>query len=311
MAIADGAGAVRARAASGRAAVALRASTRAVRIRVDTAPEAIVREVTVPATSTTMTARAAKSVVPRTGMAKGPSADADTTGSTATIADIDMTVRMVTAASAGIPTVTATAVGRMATVHVATFIPTGMADMGIVIVTTTAVGRGMATSGMTVTVIVARVSTGTAVGMTTGGLTVGRMSGPVGIAPGTTAPVMTVHVMTVHMGIVPTATAPMATAPVMIIVKAAIGATVPVATGIRASMAVMTVVVTLIAMTTAGGPISVTARMAMTVVVVTLTGPSPTPRRTPIRIVGLASPRCPRVWNGPCFPRMIVYACVD
>ena len=252
-------------------------------------------------------------------MASGPSAGAGTTGSSVTIADTDMTVRMITAASAGIPTVTATAVGRMATVHVATFMPTGMADMGIVIVTTTAVGRGMAaivvpgaaTSGMTVTVIVARASTGTTVGMTTGGLIVGRMSGLAGIAHGTTAPVMTVHVRSVHMGIVSTATASMATAPVMTVVKAAIGATVPVATGIRASMAVMTVVVTIIAMTTAAGPISVTARMAMTVVAVTLTGPSPTPRRIPTRIVDLVSPKCPKVWSGPCFPRMIAYACAD
>ena len=252
-------------------------------------------------------------------MDSGPSAGAGTTGSSATIADIGMIVRMVTVASAGIlagigiltGVTTATAVGRMATVHVATSMPTEMADMGIVIVTTTAVGRGMATSGMTVTVIMAVASTGTAVGMTTGGLIVGRMSGPVGIAPGTTAPVMTVHVMTVHMRIVPTATVPMAIVPVMTIVKAAIGVTVPMATGTKASMVVMIVAVKIIAMTTAAGLISVTARMAMTAVAATQTGPFPTHRRTPTRIVGLASPRCPRAWSGPCSPRMIACAYAD
>ena len=256
-------------------------------------------------------------------MARGPSAGEGTTGSTMTIADTGMTVRMATAASTGIPTGIAMAVGRMETVHVVTSMPMGMADTGmagtgIVIMTTTAVGRDMAnvvpdvaTSGMTVTVIVVRASTVTAVGVTTGGLIVGRMSGPAGIVHGTTAPVMTVHVRTVHVGTVPMASAPMATVPVMTIVKAAIGATAPMATGIRASMVVMTVVVTTIVMTTAVGPISVTVRMAMTVLAATQTAPSPIPRRTPTRIVGLASPRCPRAWNGLCSPRMTVCACAD
>ena len=251
-------------------------------------------------------------------MDSGPSADADTIGSTVIIVDTGMIVRMATAASVGIPTgiaistgvMTATAVGRMATVHVATSMPTVMVDTGIVTMTMIAVGRGMATSGMTVTVIVARASTGTVVGMTTGGLIVGRMSGPVGIAYGTTAPVMTVHARSVHMEIVTMATIPMATVPVTTIVKAGIGGTVPMATSTRASLVVMTVAV-MIAMTTAAGLISVTARMAMTAVAATQTGPSPTPRRTPTRIVGLESPRCPRAWSGPCSPRMIACACVD
>ena len=251
-------------------------------------------------------------------MARGPSAGEGTTGSTMTIADTGMTVRMVTAASTGIPTGIAMAVGRMETVHVVTSMPmgmadTGMADTGIVIMTTTAVGRDMAnvvpdvaTSGMTVTVIVVRASTVTAVGVTTGGLIVGRMSGPAGIVHGTTAPVMTVHARTVRMGAVPMASALMVTVLMTTIVKAAIGATAPRATGIRASMVVMTVVVMI-----AAEPISVTARMAMTAVVATLTEPSPTPRRIPTRIAGLASPRCPRAWNGPCSPRMIACACAD
>ena len=260
-----------------------------------------------------MTAKAAKSVVPRTGMARGPSAGEGTTGSTMTIADTGMTVRMATAASTGIPTGIAMAVGRMETVHVVTSMPMGMADTGIVIMTTTAVGRDMAnvvpdvaTSGMTVIMIVVRASTVTAVGVTTVGLIVGRMSGPAGIVHGTTAPVMTVHVRTVHVGTVPMASALMVTVLMTTIVKAAIGATVPMATGIRASMVVMTVVVMI-----AVEPISVTARMAMTAVAATLTEPSPTPRRTPTRIAGLASPRCPRAWNGPCSPRMTVCACAD
>ena len=252
-------------------------------------------------------------------MDSGPSADAGTSGSTATIADTGMIVRMATAASVGIPTgiaistgvTTATAVGRMATVHVATSMPTVMADTGIVTTTTTAVGRDMVTSGMTVTVIVVRASVATVVGMTTGGLIVGRVSGLVGIAHGTTAPAMTVHARSVHMEIVTMATVPMVTVPVTTIVKAAIGATVPMATDSRASMVAMTVAVTTIAVMTAAELISVTARMDMTAVVVTLTEPSPTPRRTPTRIVGLASPRCPRAWNGPCSPRMIACACAD
>ena len=252
-------------------------------------------------------------------MASGPSADADTIGSTVIIVDTGMIVRMATAASVGIPTetaistgvMTATAVGRMATVHVATSMPTVMADTGIMIVTTTAVGRDMATSGMTVTMIVVRASVATVAGMTTIGLIVGRMSGPVGIAHGTTTPVMTVHARSVHMEIVTTATVPMVTVPVMTIVKAAIGVTVPMATGTKASMVAMTVAVKIIAMTTAAGLISVTARMAMTAVAATQTGPSPIHRRIPTRTAGLASPRCPKAWNGPCSPRMIACACAD
>ncbi len=252
-------------------------------------------------------------------MASGPSADAGTTGSTATIADTGMTVRMATAASAGIPTgivtstgvMTATVVDKMVTVLVATSTPTVMVDTGIVTMTMIAVGRDMATSGMTVTMIVVRASVATVVGMTTGGLIVGRMSGPVGIAHGITTPVMTVHARSVHMEIVTMATVPMAIVHVMTIVKAAIGATVPMATGTKASMVAMTVAVKIIAMTTAAGLISVTARMAMTAVAATQTGPFPTHRRTPTRIVGLESPRCPRAWSGPCSPRMIACACAD
>ena len=248
-------------------------------------------------------------------MVSGPSAGAGTTGSSVTIVDTGMIVRMVTAASAGIPTkiaistgvMTATAVGRMVTVHVVISIPTGMADTGIMAMITTVVGRGMAiavpvaaTSGTAAIVIVARASAAMAIGVMTGGLTVGRMSGLAVIA----------HGRTVRMGTVPAATAPMVTVPAMTIVKAVIGATVPMATGTRASMVVMIAVVMTIAMTTAARPISVTARMAMTAVAAILTGPSPIPRRTPTRIVGLASPRCPRAWNGPCSPRMIACACV-
>ena len=256
-------------------------------------------------------------------MDSGPSADAGTIGSTMTIADTGMTVRMATAASTGIPTGIAMAVGRMETVHVVTSMPMGMADTGmagtgIVIMTTTAVGRDMAnvvpdvaTSGMTVAMIVGRASVATVAGMTTVGLIVSKMSGLAGIAHGTTTPVMIAHARSAHMEIVTTATVPMATVPVMTIVKAAIGVTVPMATGTKASMVVMTVAVKIIAMTTAAGLISVTARMAMTAVAATQTGPFPTHRRTPTRIVGLASPRCPRAWNGPCSPRMIACACAD
>ena len=250
-------------------------------------------------------------------MDSGPSADADTIGSTVIIADTGMTVRMATAASVGIPTgiaistgvMTATAVGRMATVLVATSMPTVMVDMGIMIMTTTAVGRDMAISGMTVTMIVGRASVATVAGMTTVGLIVGRMSGLAGIDHGTTTPVMIAHARSAHMEIVTTATVPMATVPVMTIVKAAIGVTVPMATGTKASMVVMIIAVKIIAMTTAAGLISVTTRMAMTAVAATQTGPFPTHRRTPTRIVGLESPRCPRAWSGPCFPRMIACAC--
>ena len=252
-------------------------------------------------------------------MDSGPSAGAGTIGSTATIADTGMTVRMATAASAGIPTriatstgvMTATVVDRMVTVLVATSTPTVMADMGIMIVTTTAVGRDMVTSGMTVTMIVVRASVATVAGMTTGGLIIGRMSGPVGNAHGTTTPVMTVHARSVHMEIVTMATVPMVTVPVTTIVKAGIGGTVPMATGTRASMVAMTVAVKIIVMTTAAGLISVIVRMAMTAVAAIQTGPFPTPRRTPTRIVGLASPRCLRAWSGPCSPRMIACACAD
>ncbi len=251
-------------------------------------------------------------------MDSGPSADAGTIGSTMTIADTGMTVRMATAASTGIPTGIAMAVGRMETVHVVTSMPMGMAGTGIVIMTTTAVGRDMAnvvpdvaTSGMTVTMIVGRASVATVAGMTTVGLIVGKMSGLAGIAHGTTTPVMIAHARSAHMEIVTTATVPMATVPVMTIVKAAIGVTVPMATGTKASMVVMIVAVKIIAMTTAAGLISVTTRMAMTAVAATQTGPFPTHRRTPTRIVGLESPRCPRAWSGPCSPRMIACACAD
>ena len=77
-------------------------------------------------------------------MDSGPSADADTIGSTVIIVDTGMIVRMATVVSVGIPTRIATAVDRMATVHVVISMPMGMADTGIVIMTTTAVGRGMA-----------------------------------------------------------------------------------------------------------------------------------------------------------------------
>ena len=261
-------------------------------------------------------------------MDSGPSADAGTIGSTMTIADTGMTVRMATAASTGIPTGIAMAVGRMETVHVVTSMPmgmagTGMAGTGIVIMTTTAVGRDMAnvvpdvaTSGMTVTMIVGRASVATVAGMTTVGLIVGKMSGLAGIAHGTTTPVMIAHARSAHMEIVttatvPMATVPMATVPVMTIIKAAIGVTVPMATSTKASMVVMIVAVKIIAMTTAAGLISVTTRMAMTAVAATQTGPFPTHRRTPTRIVGLESPRCPRAWSGPCSPRMIACACAD
>ena len=239
-------------------------------------------------------------------MDNGPSADAGTTGSTVTIADTGMIVRMATAASAGIPTRIATAVGGMATVHVATSMPTVMVDTGIMIMTTTAVGRDMVTSGMTVTVIVDRASVATVAGMTTVGLIVGRMSGLAGIAHGTTTPVMIAHARSAHMEIVT-----MATVPVMTIVKAAIGVTVPMATGTKASTVAMTVAVMTVAVMTDAGLISVTARMAMTAVAATQTGPFPTHRRTPTRIVGLESPRCPRAWSGPCSPRMIACAYAD